>query len=247
MKSCVALAAVAALAGAAGSARAVIVDLTAPMSSGVINGARFETVDFRSAGTGVIDSFVRIQRNETEQGYNTSGRPTAFDENTSGNFTRNLTYGEIPTRVISGVTYKEFMLDINQTNNNPLLSLDQVKIYTSAVGSQTTTNVDSLGALVYNMDLGGDSYVRMDYSLASGSGQGDVRLLVPASAFGAAGSGTFIYLYSIFGQNLATNDGFEEWAVQTDNVVVPLPPAATTGLASLIGIGALRVVRRRGR
>jgi hypothetical protein len=247
MKTCVALAAVAALAGAAGSAQAVIVDLTAPLSSGTINGARFETVDFRTAGTGVIDSFVRIQRNGTEQGYNTSGRPVQFDETTDPNFTRNLTFGEIPTRVIDGVSYKEFMLDINQTQPNSLLSLDQVKIYTSAIGSQIQANPDNLGAMVYEMDMGGDSWVRMDYNLGSGSGQGDVRMLVPVSAFGAAGSGTFVYLYSFFGTNNVSNDGFEEWAIQTDNLIVPLPPAATTGLASLIGIGALRVARRRGR
>src|SRR5262245_17204786 len=91
----------AALCGIAGTASATIVDLTTPMSSGVVNGARFETADFRSAGTGVIQSFVRVQANGTEQGYNTSGRPVAFNENTSPNFTRNLTYGDIPSRVIN--------------------------------------------------------------------------------------------------------------------------------------------------
>jgi hypothetical protein len=35
--------------------------------------------------------------------------------------------------------------------------------------------------------------------------------------------------------------------VNNPPAVVPLPPAATTGLASLIGIGAVRVIRRRGR
>jgi hypothetical protein len=247
MKICVAFAAVAALAGAAGTSQAAIVDLTAPTSFGLINGARFETVDFRTAGTGVIDSFVRIQRNGTEQGYNTSGRPVQFDEHTDPNFTRNLTYGEIPTRVIGGVSYKEFMLDINQTQPNSLLSLDQVKIYTSGTGSQIVPNPDSLGTMVYEMDAGGDNWVKMDYNLGSGSGQGDVRMLVPVTAFGTASSGTFIYLYSFFGTNFATNDGFEEWAIQTDNLVVPMPPAAITGMASLAGFGLLRVVRRRNR
>src|SRR5262245_5593536 len=96
---------VAALIALAGGANATIVDLTTPMSSGVVNGARFETADFRAAGTGLIHSFVRVQASGTEQGYNTSGRPVAFDENTSPNYTRNLTYADIPTRVIGGVTY----------------------------------------------------------------------------------------------------------------------------------------------
>jgi hypothetical protein len=245
MRTCVALAALAALGGVVAPLRANIVDLTTPASQGSIGGALFETVDFRSAGTGVIDSFVRVQRNGTEQGYNTSGRPVRFDENTSPQFTRDLTFGEIPTRTINGTSYKEFMLDINQQANDSLLSLDQLKIYTSAAGGQTPTNPDDLGALVYNMDAGKDSWVRMDYNLASGSGQGDVRVLVPVSAFGNASAGTFVYLYSFFGANLASNDGFEEWAVQTDKLIVPLPPMATAGLASLFVLAGARAVRRR--
>src|SRR5262245_39962819 len=90
----------------ASAASASIVDLTNPGSFGVVNGARFETADFRPAGTGVLNSFVRIQQNGTEQGYNTSGRPVAFDEKTDPNFTRNLTFGEIPTMTVNGVDYK---------------------------------------------------------------------------------------------------------------------------------------------
>ena len=237
---------VAALACVAGGANATIVDLTTSGSSGVINGARFETADFRSAGTGVIQSFVRVQRNGTEQGYNTSGRPVAFDEHTDPNFTHNLTFGDIPNRVIAGVTYKEFILDINQTSPNSLLSLDKVQVYTSAVGSQTTSTVSSLGALVYDMDAGSDSWVKLDYNLASGSGQGDMRMFVPLSAFGGASASTFVYLYSFFGTNFATNDGFEEWAVQTpDAAVVPLPTSAAAGGALLLGLAGFRRLRSR--
>jgi hypothetical protein len=234
---------------AGASATPVELNLTTPNTQVTAGGALFETVDFRTAGTGVIDSFVRIQRTGTQQGYNTSGRPTAFDENSSGNFTRNLTFGDIPTRNIGGTDYKEFMLDINQTNSNPNLSLDQVKIFTSSVGSQTTTNVDSLGALVYQLDTANtDYFVHLDYSLGSGSGQGDMRMLVPVLAFGGATNSTFIYLYSFFGTNFACNDGFEEWAVQTDNFVVPLPTAEAMGLCGLAGVGALSAhKRRRGR
>ena len=232
-----------ALVGLAGAANAAIVDLTAPLSQGTINGALFETTDFRTAGTGVIRPIVRVQANGTEQGYNTSGRPVAFDEHTDPNFTRNAVFGDIPSRIIGGVTYKEFLLDINQTHANALLSLDKVQIYTSNTGSQTTNNVASLGTLRYDMDAGGDNWVKMNYELQAGSGVGDVRMLIPLSAFGATTANQFVYLYSFFGTNFASNDGFEEWAVQTPNDLVPLPMAAWAGGASLLGLAALR--RRR--
>jgi hypothetical protein len=232
----------------ASTGQATIVDLTTAHTSGFINGARFATSDFQTAGTGVIDSFVRIQATGSEQGYNTSGRPTAFDENSSGNFTRNLRLGDIPIVTIVGQTggFYEFILDINQTNSHPLLSLSQVKIFTSVTGSQTTSNITSLGTLRYNMDAApaGDSGVELDYSLNSGSGQGDMVMDIPVSAFGAALATDFVYLYSQFGNPNPTNDGFEEWAIRTNNPVnpVPLPAAAGMGLA---GLSCLVLTRRR--
>lgn len=230
----------------ASTGQAVVVDLTTAHSSGFINGARYATSDFQTAGTGVIDSFVRIQHTGTEQGYNTSGRPTAFDENTSGNFTRNLTLSEIPIVTIGSASFYEFILDINQTSANPLLTLNQVKIFTSTVGSQTTSNISSLGTLRYNMDAApdGDSRVEMDYNLGSGSGQGDMVLDVPITAFSGAIGSNFVYLYSQFGEPNPTNDGFEEWAIRTNNPVnpVPLPAAAGMGLA---GLTSMAMIRRR--
>src|SRR5258708_4456819 len=97
-----------AFAGFGAASNASVVDLTTSGNFGTINGARFETADFRPAGTGYINSFVRIQRDGTEQGYNTSGRPVVFDEKTDGNYTRNIRYGDVPTVQIGGVSYKEF-------------------------------------------------------------------------------------------------------------------------------------------
>jgi hypothetical protein len=224
------------------AASGAIIDLTTGQF-GTANGARFERADFRPAGTGVINSFVRISANEAVvRGYNTSGRPLAFHENTSPQFTRDLTFGAVPTIKVDGVVYKEFMLDINQQAAEPLLSLDQVQIYASETGGQTTSNVSSLGALVFDIDAGGDNWVKLDYNLGTGSGQGDMRLLVPVSAFGTATAGTFIYLYSVFGENHANNDGYEEWAV-FDSSVVPLPPAVFVGLSGLFMAGIVRRLR----
>src|SRR5690242_11620025 len=57
-------------------------------------------VDAQPTGTGVINSFVRIQGaaagGGAEQGYNTTARPLQFDENKSPQFTRSLTLGQVP-------------------------------------------------------------------------------------------------------------------------------------------------------
>src|SRR5262245_57271593 len=55
------------------------VDLTTRGSFGSINGADFLQFDPKPTGTGVINSFVRLQTSNAkasvEQGYNTSARP----------------------------------------------------------------------------------------------------------------------------------------------------------------------------
>ena len=220
------------------SAGADIIDLTTQNSFGVVNGARFETQDFRSAGTGVIQPVVRIQKNGTEQGYNTSGRPTAFDENTSPNFTRNLQLFEVPVITIEGTGYYEFLLDINQMSSSPLLSLDQVRLFTTPSGSLTVNNLGAVATLRYDLDAGVDSWIKLDYSLGTGSGQGDMRMFIPVSALGNAQQTDFVYLYSQFGTNLATNDGFEEWAVRS---AVPAPSAV---IPLLLGAAIARRRRR---
>ena len=231
------------------AATADVVDLTALGSSGNVNGALFNQGFFQPAGTGFINSFVRIQTtsgNQTvEQGYNTSGRPVAFNELTDPNFTRNLTIGELNTVSVNGTDYYEFLLDANEPNaGTRFISLDQVQIFTSENGSQTTTDIASLGSLVYNLDAGSDSWIRLDSSLDSGSGEGDMTMLVPVSVFGNAGAGTFVYLFSRFGDNIAANAGFEEWAVRGAGTVIPTPNAAWLGGGCLAAIGIVRLIRR---
>jgi hypothetical protein len=110
------------------------VDLADSPNEGFVNGAFF-TNDAQGAGTGVINSFVRINTNQpTEEGYNTSDRPLEFDENSSPNFTRDLLFGDIPVVTLEdGFQYLEFQLDINEpdTGSTNYLSLDEIEIYFS--------------------------------------------------------------------------------------------------------------------
>ena len=223
-------------------ARAALVDLI-NNSSGSVNGALFFSADFHPGGTGNLNPFVRLQHdngpsnnnhsaNGREQGYNTSGRPVQYDENTDPNFTRDLLYGEIPTVTIEGTEYKEFILDINEPLGamNRQLSIDQINIYSSDTGSQTGLE-STLGDLRFSLGASlNDNTVLMDASLTSGSGEGDMRMYIPVSNFAGVADDDFVYLYSHFGNfgpDYRTGGGFEEWAVN----VIPAP--ATLALLSV--------------
>jgi hypothetical protein len=200
-----------------------MLDLTTPGAGGVINGVIYQQFDPQPTGTGVIHSFVRLQSHgpgaTIEQGYNTDFRPVQFDEKTSPEFTRSLHLSELPTTVIEGITYRVVMLDINQKHSASLLSLDEVRIYVS--GSPNLTGYDptthQLAGLnaAYDLDAGGDSWIKLEAGLSHGSGSGDMRALIPESVFASANPDPYVYLYSKFGVNLPTNGGFEEWAPGT--------------------------------
>src|SRR4051794_10651352 len=73
-KWCLGLAAACGGLAASSAQGATVYDLTAG-GSATINGATYSTGVFQPAGTGVIDSFVRIQGNgNVVQGYNTGDR-----------------------------------------------------------------------------------------------------------------------------------------------------------------------------
>jgi len=234
----------------AGSAQAaVVIDLTAANASETINGAIFTNTDNQATGSGVIQSFVRISANtDVVQGINTSDRPLNYDENTSPTFTHNLLLADVP--IVNG--YREFLLDINQTNADSLLSLDRVQIYVSDDPDLNSNTLHQSGSnlpgatLIYDMDATTDYSVKLDYALNSGSGSGDLFLYVPDSLF----SGKYVYLYSRFGELENNNDGFEEWAVRTGGTVqaVPAPAGVLLGLvgaSSLGGYAGLGWLRRR--
>ena len=137
---------------------------------------------------------------------------------------------------VGGVAYREFLLDINQKASASRLSIDEVRIYLASEANLTGYDAGAKTlagqTAVFDLDSGGDTSILLDARLSSGSGSGDMFLLVPETAFAGATAGTFVYLYSKMGvqDGASANGGFEEWAVRS-------APSTPTGgaTASLSG------------
>lgn len=238
------LGAIVAASGSTASAVAISLNLEGAGASGFINGAEFTNVNIGSTGTGVINSFVRVQDNGIADGYNATARPVMPDVNNSGQFTHDLLLSAVPLVTRSGINYYEFLLDINQQNSSPLLSLDMIQIYTRSTALTTANTLVALtggpSVLRYNLDAGdAGNEIRLNYSLNSGSGSGDMFAYIPQTAFGSALGSDFVYLYSMFGAKggaYEENDGFEEWAVRTPGTPPP-PNRVPDGGATLVLLG----------
>ena len=237
---------------------AIMVDLTARGSSGTINNAIYKQFDAQPAGTGVLNTFLRVQKKGVEQGYNTDWRPTGFDEKVDLH-TRSLLLSEIPRVTLGDITYREFLLDINEAANEPLLSLNEVQIFLAATGN--IHNKSNLGTPIYDMDAGTDADVKLNYSLNGGSGAGDMLMYVPDALFNG-NAGPYVYLYSLFGEPIVgdasdvsntSEAGFEEWAAGkrgANGTIVPItpaPPVPEPGAVGLILICSTAILRRRAR
>ena len=203
------------------SGTAVAYDLTTRGSEQTVEGAIFRQTDAQPTGTGVINSFVRLQGGNAspiEQGYNTDARPLQFDENKSPQFTRSLHLSDVPQVTINGKVYLEFLLDINQSSSQPLLSLDQLQVYVAdapdLTGYDPVAKTLAGNSPLYDLDAHGDNYLKMNYSLNHGSGSGDVLVYVPFPTSVRSGD-PYIYLFSRFGENNGANAGFEEWATRS--------------------------------
>ncbi len=232
------------------SASAITLDLTTPESAGWIFEAYFVQFDPEGAqGTGNFDSFLRVQANTTERGYNTDG-PLEFDTK-AGKWTHVLDLQSIDRNVpivdgssvpglTAGVQYREFLLDINETKVSNLLSLDELRIFVS--DKPDNTGYPNLGTEIYN--LGEGNSVILDYNLNSGSGHGDYAMYLPTTLF----TDRYVYFYCAFGYqggSCESSDGFEEWGVRTGGTsTVPEPSSIVAILCGTItGLGGL--IRRK--
>lgn len=227
------------------SAHATVGDLVTntTVSIDTIYGSAIFTRDFsQPTGTGVFEPFLTLQANGTEQGYNTSAKNGVFDTKREPQWNQEIRLSDLSTVTIAGSQYYSFLIDINEPDGQSFsqISLDGLKIFTSTVAGQTTTNVESLGTKRFDLDLPSDSYILYD-DQNSGSGQGDIAFFIPTSAFIGASQTDYIYMYQLWGQHVGANfdgttqGGFEETAIGAG--VKPVPEVSTLlPLAGMLGI-----------
>jgi len=246
------------------------IDLTVSPYSGAGNqGDLFIRTDQQPTGTGVIKPFLTIQQKGTEHGYNTDSTNTALlldDHRAPSQWVRSVTFDEIASVTIGGKAYAQFLLDINETNNDGhLLSMDKLQLFSTSdpnltgyheTSFDTGMASDGFGAnatMIYDMDKIVDNAVQIDYSFNHGSGSGDMYAFIPYALIKAQqGQNKYLVMYSSFGHPASSSAGFEEWSILATPSGTPVGappetplPSAALGGAGLIGLLALK--RRRGR
>ncbi len=245
------------------AAPTLAVDLTTTTNSGTITSGShalgFIFDQTQPSGTGVLNSFLRIQQNGNEQGYNTNTN-NVFD-NKNGIFTHDVTFGSLQS--IDG--FYNFVLDIGEpvAQGGSLLSLDGLKFFSSMTGGQSSESVDSsgnasgiTGTLLWDMDTTTvDNYVLLDANRDGNPGNGvsDMLLKVPEAVFAGQDPNGFFILWSRFGLQEGAPSGsgsagtFEEWAylrTRSDNPnEIPEPVSLLLIGTGLLGFAAVR--RRR--
>ena len=245
----------AALALAFTSAGAATIDLTGGYSiCGTTNGATVCSANDSdgSTGSGVFPEFVGANggRPDTFFMYNTTSNPLEPGNEVGNgiNQNRDVTLGDFAVSNVGGVDVFTFVLDINQLNPDPLLTLNHVSIF---IGDGSLTGydgaADTLGGTAATWAMAADDLITLNYELAAGSGRGDMFLYVPTSLFASFGVDDHLQLFSSFGDPDNNNDGFEEWSYLscTQSTVTtcftPPPPteAPEPGTLALLGLGLL--------
>ena len=231
------------------NAVAVSLDLTTAGASGFVNGAFFEQINPQSTGTGVIDPFLRIQANGTEEGFNNNVDAFTLDDVAKGGqtFNHEIMLSSVPIVNVGGVDYYQFLLDINEPSGggNATISLHELEIWLSdtsitsfagATGEYSDLSGSS-ATLAFDLDSGpdGDSVIELDYSLNAGSGAGDLFVYIPVSELGT--DDKIVYLYSAFGSPNSSGDGFEEWSTLQSTTPPGVPDVGSASV--LLGLGLL--------
>src|SRR5574340_191188 len=174
------------------------------------------------SGSGVFDSFVRLQKDGTERGYNTDG-VREFDTK-AGAFTHAIKLSQIPTVIIGDKLYWEFWSDINDSDSTPKISLDDFELYLTTDPNMTGYPFTGLATKIYDYTSVNNGFFVTIHDVNQGSGRGDLRYLVPQDSFdlgncnyGNPACTKYVVLYSKWGGkggSYTSDGGFEEWKVK---------------------------------
>ena len=198
----------------------------------------FQRDTTQPAGTGVFNPFLRLDAKGNgldEQGYNTSAvKTTDINGNTTTrkildnmspvNWTHDVLLSDLLSITVGGIDYYQFKLDINEPgNNNSLLTLDGLRLYSTSTPGQSGVKLDTngdivtapptggiVGTVLWDMDEGttnntdsSDRSVLLDAKLGGGPGSGiaDMVMLVEKKVFAGTGAATHLILWSRFGMS----------------------------------------------
>jgi hypothetical protein len=174
--------------------------------------------------TSSFDTFLQLQSTNVEEGYNTDARPFQLNQTGDLTVTRSLLLADVPVVNISGIDYRQFFLDVNETTKNPQITLEELRIYLAEAGNLTgynsrTKTLSGLGA-AWDLDGAGNVSVKLNAQLNAGTGIGDAYVYIPSAFFG---SSTYVYLYSKLGGKIKSDNGAESWGV----LAPPPPPSGS--------------------
>ena len=215
------------------------VDLSDPgTTSGKIDAvvggtALFTRVSNIPTGTGVFDPFLTIDNTPIEQGYNTSADNLALPlDDLRNHWNHDVQLGQLATVTVGADSYYVFDLDANETgigSDRKYLSIDNIRVYTSQTGGQTTSDLSQLGQLRFALNDPNTpatimpNWVKIDATigLTSGSGSDDMLAYIPTKAFAGASDKDYVVFYNLNGVHYQADDGtssdagFEEWSALT--------------------------------
>lgn len=262
------------------------VDLTdSGTSSGTIAAdfggiAIFERANTQSTGTGVFQPFFTLDSNGQtstgdkylEQGYNTSAPSNSLPlDDLRGHWNTDLQLGDLGTVSRNGQSYFVFELDANETgvgNDNRFLSIDNIRIYTSATGGKNTDDISMLGTLRFALNdpnvnsppgTASNNWILIDSTQntpgqpQSGQGASDMYAYIPTTNFAGLDPNLFVYFYNFNGGHYeadgslnggtAASAGYEEWSalIGPNNV----PDGGATVMLLGLTLAGLEGLRRK--
>lgn len=183
-----------------------------------------------NAGTGNYNSFLRIQNDDEEQGFNTNTNNQM--NNKDGIWTHTLLISSLAQVHApgdpSGPLYYEIRLDLNETNSKtgPEITLEQLQLF---YGAAATTTIN--GTKFYDLQNDSPNGFLDLVDNHHGSGSDDYVFYIPVSLIPAGQD--YLTLYANFS---GADGGFEEFRVKSLDAGDGLPQINLVKDASVTSI-----------
>ncbi len=216
----------------------------------IINEAIFETYrSGTSTGTGVFESFLRVQADPTSMGYNSGVKNSGLEFDTKGGkWTHEIELARVPyvgltvtptqrpgdPKVPVTVYGRELLMDINEADKTPEIFLNEFQVWLTTDPNLTGYNASTHQfnnpdpVLVWDLNVPENNQVVLDYEVAAGSGKGDYRTVIPEVYFRNAlqhADMDFSAAYLVvFVEFTECESGFEEVGI------IPKDPAIKSGI-----------------